>query len=296
MYFLKEGLKNMAHNRMMTLASIGVLVAGMLLTGTAALFSMNVKLMIEEVGDSNVTTVYLDNDITEESAAMAVGDEINKLSNVLTVSFYSRDEAIEEYHEALGEEVFANMQGENNPLPHAFKITLEDLSKYDETVEKITAIEGVDSVGNRSDVANKLTNLNQSVTNLSFWVVLALALISLFIISNTIRMSLYSRRFEISIMKSVGATNRFVRIPFIIEGIMIGLISGLIASAAMYFLYDLLVSAINSILVFNTIPFMSVLVYVIVGFIAAGVLIGAVGGAISIRKHLKKEGKEVLNW
>lgn len=296
MYFLKEGLKNMAHNRMMTLASIGVLVAGMLLTGTAALFSMNVKLMIEEVGDSNVTTVYLDNDITEESAAMAVGDEINKLSNVLTVSFYSRDEAIEEYREALGEEVFANMQGENNPLPHAFKITLEDLSKYDETVEKITAIEGVDSVGNRSDVANKLTNLNQSVTNLSFWVVLALALISLFIISNTIRMSLYSRRFEISIMKSVGATNRFVRIPFIIEGVMIGLISGLIASAAMYFLYDLLVSAINSILVFNTIPFMSVLVYVIVGFIAAGVLIGAVGGAISIRKHLKKEGKEVLNW
>lgn len=296
MYFLKEGLKNMAHNRMMTLASIGVLVAGMLLTGTAALFSMNVKLMIDQVGDSNVTTVYIDDDITEEADAMAVGDEINKLSNVLTVSFYSRDTAIEEYREALGEEVFANMQGENNPLPHAFKITLQDLSKYEDTVEQIVNIDGVDSVGNRSDIADKLTNLNQSVTSLSFWVVLALGLISLFIISNTIRMSLYSRRFEISIMKSVGATNRFVRVPFIIEGVMIGLISGIIASAAMYFLYDLLVTAINSILVFNTIPFMSVLVYVIAGFIVSGVLIGAVGGAISIRKHLKKEGKEVLNW
>lgn len=296
MYFLKEGLKNMAHNRMMTLASIGVLIAGMLLTGTAALFSMNVKLMVQEVGDSNVTTVYLDNDITSEEDAMKIGDELNKLGNVLTVDFYSRDLAIEEYRDELGEEVFANMQGENNPLPHAFKVTLSDLSKYDETIEQIMAIEGVDSVGNTRDVANKLTDLNTSITKLSFWLVIALALISLFIISNTIRMSLYSRRFEISIMKSVGATNHFVRTPFIIEGMLIGLISGLIASAAMYFIYDVLVSAINNIFVFNTIPFMSVLVYVIVGFVVAGMAIGAIGGAMSIRKHLKKEGKEVLNW
>lgn len=296
MYFLKEGLKNMAHNRMMTLASIGVLIAGMLLTGTAALFSMNVKLMVQEVGDSNVTTVYLDNDITSEEDAMKIGDELNKLGNVLTVDFYSRDEAIEEYREELGEEVFANMQGENNPLPHAFKVTLSDLSKYDDTIAQIMAIEGVDSVGNTRDVANKLTDLNTSITQLSFWLVIALALISLFIISNTIRMSLYSRRFEISIMKSVGATNHFVRTPFIIEGMLIGLISGLIASAAMYFIYDVLVSAINNIFVFNTIPFMSVLVYVIVGFVVVGMAIGAIGGAMSIRKHLKKEGKEVLNW
>lgn len=296
MYFLKEGLKNMAHNRMMTLASIGVLIAGMLLTGTAALFSMNVKLMVQEVGDSNVTTVYLDNDITSEEDAMKIGDELNKLGNVLTVDFYSRDAAIEEYREELGEEVFANMQGENNPLPHAFKVTLSDLSKYDDTIEQIMAIEGVDSVGNTRDVANKLTDLNTSITQLSFWLVIALALISLFIISNTIRMSLYSRRFEISIMKSVGATNHFVRTPFIIEGMLIGLISGLIASAAMYFIYDVLVSAINNIFVFNTIPFMSVLVYVIVGFVVVGMAIGAIGGAMSIRKHLKKEGKEVLNW
>lgn len=296
MYFFKEGLKNMAHNRMMTLASIGVLIAGMLLTGTAALFSMNVKLMVQEVGDSNVTTVYLDNDITSEEDAMKIGDELNKLGNVLTVDFYSRDAAIEEYREELGEEVFANMQGENNPLPHAFKVTLSDLSKYDDTIEQIMAIEGVDSVGNTRDVANKLTDLNTSITQLSFWLVIALALISLFIISNTIRMSLYSRRFEISIMKSVGATNHFVRTPFIIEGMLIGLISGLIASAAMYFIYDVLVSAINNIFVFNTIPFMSVLVYVIVGFVVVGMAIGAIGGAMSIRKHLKKEGKEVLNW
>lgn len=296
MYFLKEGFKNMAHNRMMTLASVGVLIAGMLLTGTAALFSMNVRLMIEEVGDTNITTVYLDNDITSEEDAMQIGGELDKLGNVLTVEFYSRDAAIEEYREALGEEVFANMQGENNPLPHAFKVTLNDLSKYDETIEQIMAVEGVDSVGNTRAVANKLTELNETITNLSFWIVIALGLISLFIISNTIRMSMYSRRFEISIMKSVGATNNFVRVPFIIEGMMIGLVSGIIASAAMYFIYDILVSAINNIFVFNTIPFMSVLVYVIAGFIVAGMAIGAVGGAISIRKHLRKEGKEVLNW
>lgn len=296
MYFLKEGFKNMAHNRMMTLASIGVLIAGMLLTGTAALFSMNVKLMVEEVGDSNVTTVYLDEAITSEADAMKIGDELNKLGNVLTVDFYSRDLAIEEYREELGEEIFANMQGENNPLPHAFKVTFNDLSKYDETVQQIMAIEGVDSVGNTREVANKLTSLNETITNLSIWIVIALAVISLFIISNTIRMSMFSRRFEISIMKSVGATNHFVRVPFIIEGMMIGLISGIIASGAMYFIYDILVSAINSIFVFNTIPFMSVFVYVAVGFIVAGMAIGAIGGAISIRKHLKKEGKEVLNW
>lgn len=296
MYFLKEGLKNMTHNRMMTLASIGVLIAGMLLTGTAALFSMNVKLMIEEVGDTNITSVYLKDDIKSEEDAMAIGEELNKLGNVSTVEFYSRDEAIKEYREALGEEVFANMQGDNNPLPHVFKITLSDISKYEETMAQVMAIEGVDSVGNRSEVAGKLTDLNETVTNLSFWIVIALGLISLFVISNTIRMSMYSRRFEISIMKSVGATNSFVRIPFIIEGMVIGFISGIIASVIMYFLYDVLVSALNNIFVLNTIPFMSVLVYIIVGFIVAGMAIGAFGGAISIRKHLKKEGKEVLNW
>lgn len=296
MYFIKEGLKNMAHNRMMTIASVGVLIAGMLLTGTAALFSLNVRLMIEEVGDTNVTTVYLQNEITSEEDAMAIGDEINKIANVSQVEFYSRDEAIEEYRDALGEEVFANMQGENNPLPHAFKVTFSDLSLYDDTVAKISAVEGVDLVGNTREVANKLTQLNETVTTLSLWIVIALGLISLFIISNTIRMSMYSRRFEISIMKSVGATNNFVRIPFIIEGMIIGLISGILASVSMYFIYDILVKAINGIFVFNTIPFMSVLAYVIAGFIAAGMAIGAIGGAISIRKHLRKEGNEVLNW
>lgn len=294
-YSIKEGFKNVWNNRIMSIASICVLISCLILTGSAILLSMNVAQVVESVGNSNETTVYLSDDISNVQAAY-IGKDIEKIPNIASAVFYSKDDAIASYKNVLGDEVFANMQGNDNPLPNAYHVTMDDLSQYDETVSQITAISGVDSVSNRSDIAKRLTDLNNLVSTLSFWVILALMIISLFIISNTIRMTMYSRRFEISIMKSVGATNTFVRIPFLIEGMFIGLISAIVASVGLFFLYDAIMQVITNLIPFTAIPITSVIGYVIAAFVIAGTVIGAIGGFISIRKYLKKEGNEILGW
>ncbi len=293
-YLIKEGFKNVWNNRIMSIASVCVLISCLVLTGSAVLFSMNVSQLVESVGDSNETTVYLDDGLSRIEAVY-VGRDIQKLKNIEKAEYYSKDEAIAEYKDMLGEEVFENLK-DDNPLPDAYKVSMDDLSKYDKTVEKILKIKGVDSVSNRSDIARRLTEINNLVQTLSFWIVLALGIISLFIISNTIRATMHNRRFEISIMKSVGATNAFVRIPFVVEGMVIGFIASVISTVALIFLYDGIMNIVSNLIPFTAMPIMSVIGYVAVTFIIAGIVIGALSGFISIRKYLKKEGNEILGW
>ncbi|MBR2279562.1 MAG: permease-like cell division protein FtsX [Ruminococcus sp.] len=293
-YLIKEGFKNVWTNRIMSIASVCVLVSCLVLTGSAVLFSMNVSNIVEKVGDSNETTVYLEDDLSKIEAVY-VGRDLKKTSNINSVEFYSKDDAFKEYKEKLGDEVFANLK-DDNPLPDAYKISMEDLSKYDQTVEKIMKIKGVDSVLNRRDIAKKLTDIDNLVRSLSFWIILALTIISLFIISNTIRATMHNRRFEISIMKSVGATNAFVRIPFVVEGMVLGTIASILSTVALVFLYDGIIKIVSDIPVFEPIDIMSVIWYVALVFVAAGIIIGALSGFISIRKYLKKEGNEILRW
>ena len=294
-YLIKEGFKNIWSNRMMSLASVGVLISCLILTGSAVMLTVNVSSIVASVGDSNVTTVYLDDELSELEAVY-VGKSIEKVDNVTDATFYPKDEAILAYKDVLGEEVFVNMSGDDNPLPHAYHVVMADLSLYDQTVEQLLSVDGVNSVSSRSDVAEKLTSLNTLVTMMSFWIILALAIISLFIISNTIRMTMFSHRFEISIMKSVGATNAFVRTPFIIEGVIIGLISAGISIGFLTVLYEAVVKAVQSILPFECVPFADVMWTIIISFVAAGVIVGALGSWLSIRKYLKKEGNEILGW
>lgn len=294
-YLIKEGFKNIWSNRMMSLASIGVLISCLILTGSALMLTVNVSHTVEAVGGSNVTTVYLDENL-DPNTSRYIGMDLEKVNNVKEVTFYSKDDAILEFKESLGEEVFVKME-ETNPLPDAYKVVMDDLSLYDQTVADIMKIDGVDTVGSRKDVAEKLTSLNTLVTMMSFWIILALAIISLFIISNTIRMTMFSHRFEISIMKSVGATNRFVRIPFVIEGIIIGIVSAGISIGALTLLYDAVSKAVENFLPsFKCVPFEEVMWVIIIGFVAAGVVVGALGSLLSIRKFLKQEGNEILGW
>ncbi len=294
-YLIKEGIKSVWNNRIMSIASVCVLTSCLILTGSAILLSMNVAQVVESVGDSNETTVYLNDNVSGVEAAY-IGKDLQKIQNIDTVEFYSKEDAFKEYQDVLGDEIFDNLQGDDNPLPDAYHISMVDLSQYEQTVNEIMSIEGVNSVSNRSEVAKQLTNISNLVSTLSFWIVLALTIISLFIISNTIRMTMYSRRFEISIMKSVGATNGFVRIPFVVEGMTIGLISSVVGAVGLYFLYNLLMKIITDIIPFASIPIGSVIGLVAAGFVLAGIAIGAVGAFISVRKYLKKEGNEILGW
>lgn len=296
-YLAKEGFKNVWNNRIMSIASVCVLVSCLVLTGAATLFSVNVSKVVESVGQSNETTVYID-DSYSQLEAIYVGKEIEKVDNVTSAEFYSREEAYETFKAQLGDDLFKMIEVEKGiPLPDAFIVVMDDLSKYDDTIKQIQQIEGVDSVNNRGDFAKKLTEISDIVNVISLGVVIALTVISLFIIANTIRATMYSRRYEISIMKSVGATNMFVRIPFLVEGMVIGLVSAIVSTAGIALLYEGITKAISeSMAIFDFIPLTDVIFYVAGAFAIAGVVVGFFGSFISIRKYLKKEGNEILGW
>ncbi len=294
-YLVKEGFKNVYANRIMSIASVCVLVSCLVMTGAAALFSLNVLNIVDEVEKNNETSVYIlkeKNDIE----AKQIGAKIQEIENVDKVTFVSKHEAVEQFKNTLGDQLFDRIKDED-PLNDKYIVSFKDTEKYEQTVDKIKTIDGVQSVTDRRDFARKLTKVSNLVTIVAVCIVAALIVISLFIIANTIRTTMYSRRFEISIMKSVGATNMFVRMPFLVEGMVLGFISAAIATGVLALLYRAASGMVERIdLGISAIPFTSVLIILVLSFIVVGVLVGFFGGFISIRKYLKKEGNEILGW
>lgn len=308
-YLIKEGFKNIFNNRMMSLASIGVLISCLVLTGSAVLLTVNVTNIVDSVSDKNLTNVYLDDEM-DHLHAVAIGQDLLAVDHVVDAQLVEKDEAMEAYREQLGDEIFQNMTGKGNPFPYSYKITvdtetMQNVEQYDAVVNQLKQVKlvrngevlgGVQSVSSHRDMAQKLTTLSSLITMMSFWIIIALAIISLFIIANTIRMTMFSHRFEISIMKSVGATNTFVRIPFIIEGAVIGLVSALVSIGILYFLSNAVIAAMKTILKFNYTPFTDVIWYISGAFVGAGIIVGILGSLLSISRFLKREGNEILGW
>lgn len=293
-YLFKESLKGIWKNRLLSVASVGILVCCLLLTGVAVLFCMNLDALVDKVGDNNNISVFMNYDISAKDRKNLEAN-LKKTDNVKNVVFYSKEQGIKEFSKALGE-LYDEFDGEDNPLPDAYKITLEDLSRYNDTVAKIEKIKGVYKVSNRSSVAKMLNEISSMVATMGFWVVSILILISVFIVSTAIRTTIYARRAEISIMKSVGATNTFVRTPFIIEGILLGLVSGFISSVLLKFIYEALLNVfkIKSISTVEVISFSSVAVQVFAVSMVFGAVLGILGSAVSIGKYLRLEGNEAL--
>jgi cell division transport system permease protein len=297
-YLIKEGCKNIWSNRTMSFASVGVLISCLLLTGAAVLFSLNINAAMRTIEGNNSVRVYMKQNLPTLSA-IKVGEEMKKLQNVDTCKFIPKDDAIQQYMSILGDKdgtMLQGMTGKENPLPDAFQISFKDLSKYKETAAQIKKISGVDKINDYSEIAAKLTNVDKLITTAGLWVIVLLSLVSLFIISNTIRVTMFSRRMEISIMKSVGATNWFVRVPFIVEGILIGLFSGALSSLLLHSLYSNIVSAVSSITFFAPIDINSMTGSMTLLFMLVGSLFGAVGGVISISRYLKQEGGDIVGW
>ena len=294
-YLVKEGFKNVYSNRIMSIASVCVLVSCLVMTGAAALFSLNVLNIVDEVEKNNETSVYILKE-KNEIEAKQIGMKIEEIENVEKATFVSKHEAVEQFRSTLGDQLFDRIKDED-PLNDKYIVSFKDTDKYEQTVDKIKEIDGVQSVNDRRDFARKLTKVSNLVTIVAVCIVAALIVISLFIIANTIRTTMYSRRFEISIMKSVGATNMFVRMPFLVEGMVLGFISAALATGVIALLYQAASGMVERIdLGITAIPFTSVLVLLVLAFIVVGVMVGFFGGFISIRKYLKKEGNEILGW
>lgn len=295
-YLIREGCRNIGNNRMMSLASVIVLVSCLIITGAAALISLNMTTLISRIGDDNQITVYLKKDYSDLDS-VKLGGELGKIKNIQSYRFNSRNDVLKQYQDTLGDDIYESMQGKGNPFGNEYKVRLKDLSEYRKTVKQINELDGVEKVSDRSDVAGKLTKLNYFVALVGSWLVIILAVVTLFIISNTIKMTMYSRRYEISIMKSVGATNAFVRVPFMIEAVIIGLISGLLASGAILGMYNPVRNAASGIIGMiadSTLTFEEIWLPTLITMSAIGSAIGLIGSLISISRYLNKEGGAII--
>ncbi len=296
-YLLSEGLKSLWKNRTMSIASIGVLISCLLMTGIAGLLSLNLSETMESIEGNNVTTVFLKQSLPSLTA-VKVGEELKQLDNVGECTFVPKDDALANIMQDMDGDagtLFYGLQGLENPLPDSYTISMVDLGKYEETIAAIQAVDGVDSITNIQEVVTKLNNLDRLVRYCSIGIVAVLGVVSLFIISNTVKVTMFSRRVEINIMKSVGATNSFVRVPFIIEGMVIGMFSGAISATILYFAYDKAVEVVYGIVPFLSIVDIHPYIWMLyIGYILVGMLFGMMGGMISIGKYLKKEGENAI--
>jgi cell division transport system permease protein len=289
-YLIKDGFKNIKSNWTMSLSSVVVLMSCLFLIGAIVLFSMSINKTLAELEGNSSATVYLDMDM-DEAAAREIGAQIGALSNVKECLFISKEETIKKYQKDLPE--LEELLGEDNPMPHSCLLKVADLSKYSETEESINSIEGVDSISNYGDYAQKFTEFNKMISYVEVVVIAVFGLIALFIGSNTIRVAMFSRRQEIGIMKSVGATNLFIRIPFIVEGIVIGLISALGAIGLLQLASEFLATTLQKLAPTIT-NFEGIDLNMGLIFALAGMAAGLIGGVFSVSRYLRKAGGEVF--
>ncbi len=293
-YLLKEGFKNVWVNGVMSAASVLVMTCCMILTGGAILLSMNLNQALKSIENQNSITIFLKKDVSPEEAA-SVGKKIEQVPNILKCEYYSSDQAAEKYRDVLGD-LYEVVNEGGNPFPEAFHVTMKDLSLYGQTIAHLKSVDKVESVSDRSETAKRLSDLSKLIATGGVWIVCSLGVVSLFIISNTIKITMHNRRFEISIMKSVGATNSFIKVPFIIEGIIIGCVAAIISTLILNLVYDSLLGVVGGIIPFHGIYFKNIFWKVLLCFVPAGMFFGVAGGLISIRRYLKKEGGDVVAW
>ena len=296
-YLVREGLRNTWANRLMSLASVGVLVCCLVLMGSAVLVSVNISNAMIWLENQNVVMVFLNDTVSGSDASLTVEDAKQKILSVGNidednVEFVSKEDGFASLMDRFDEklQIIDSLGDTSNILPDAFRVGFEDPTRYETTVEQLKNLDIVYTVRDNREYAEKLMGIKNTVTVVGVWIVGLLLVVSLFIITNTIKLTMYVRKLEISIMKSVGATDWFIRMPFLVEGITIGLTAGIISFILVAYIYSAATSAISSIMSSGVLPFMSMIGWLLLAFLGSGVLSGAIGSLVSIRKYLKDDG------
>lgn len=292
-YLVEQGIDNVWKNRMMAFASFCVLLVSLLLVGISVLAYFNVTSIIGGIESKNEMIVYLD-DGTDDVALEQIGTALRAIPNVSEVNFYSKEEAYNSLRESMAEyEVLFESLGDDNPLVDAYRIKVRDIRNISETIAQIRTLDHIYSIRAPYDFVNILVQLRRIMTWVMGAIILAMVIVSMVIISNTTKASVYSRREEIQIMKYVGATDSFIRVPFFIEGMVTGFFAGVIALGLTWVLYDGVVNALQNQVALlsiigmgNIIQFMDIYLPVSLAYVFGGALIGAVGSAISTRKYI----------
>lgn len=294
-YLTHEGFRNVWVNRLMSLASVTVLMACLIIMGAGIMIYFNINNVVDKVQSQNVVMVYVADDASEDETTQ-IGTSLKGISNVESCEFVPKEVAFQEQIQSMGGDAALFEGFDEIPLPDAYKVTVKDLSQFETTVSQIKQINKVDSVRENSDLASKLLSLRHAVSIVSVGLVVILFLVALFIISNTIRITMFSRKLEISIMKAVGATNWFIRWPFMIEGMILGTISGIVSLGVLWGLYavaEKVFAQTLSLIGFSLVPFSEYWWQILLVFVAIGLFTGGFGSLVSMAKYLKEQGSVV---
>ncbi len=293
-YLTKEGLRNIRSNKLMSLASIAVLMSCLVMVGVASLLFLNINHILNDISQQNVIMVYIEDDATDEEIT-AMGSQIEAMSNVKSVLFVPKENAFPEIMESLGSAAVLFDGMESELLPDAYEVTLSDMELYDSTVEELSLLDNIIQLRHNRDFAEQLNRVGNTLGTISVAVIVMLLVVSLFIISNTIKITMYNRRLEIKIMKSVGATKWFIRWPFMVEGVVLGVISGTVSLGLVFAIYQVSVNAIADLMFVisaKPLPFENYALVMLAVFVAVGVATGALGSLFSMNKYLKEQSYE----
>ena len=286
-YLIKEGVRSIFSHGLMSFASVCVTVACMIIVGSFSILMYNLSIMVQELNQTNEVICYVDSVYTD-AEAKSVHSRINMIDNVFRADYVSREQALEEFIEDHDND--SAFQGvDPQDLRHRIVVVLEDNSRMEETVALLEQVDGVAMIDAEFELAEGFTTISSVLGLVSTGIIAILLIVSLLIISNTVKLAMYDRKNEIAIMKMVGATNGFIRFPFMVQGFFLGIIGAALAFGVEWFLYDGLakkITEVDALGLFNFVPFQELLVPMVLGFATAGLFVGGFGSISAIRKFM----------
>lgn len=287
-YFLHEGLHSIVVHGFMSFAAVTVIAACLLIIGTFSLVAYNIDILIDSLESQNEIAIYISEDYTREQA-LALKSQLLSIDNVSEVIFVSKEELFDEYLQTLGEDaVIMEDLRDDNPLRDSYRVIMKDVSLHAETVAELEKVAGVAETNSQKELSDRLIQIRQVVNAVSYTLIALLGAVSIFIISNVVRLAMFARREEISIMKMVGATNGFIRVPFVIEGVALGLTAAFVAFFAQWGVYKYIVTGLmQGIAIFDMVTFDAFALPLLGALVLAGLGLGVGGSVITIRKFLK---------
>ena len=288
-YLIGEGFRNVFKNKKSTFACLAIMCATMLIFGIFFVIGKNISNAINQIESSQAIEVFIDNDATDE-AIEKLGQEILEIDGVNTIQFKTKEQALNQMKEILksDQDILNGMY----IFPPSYIVKLTDLTLSSQVQEEISKLDNVKNINSSDETSAKLVSIGNTINIITAIILILLILISIFIIGNTIKLTVHARRKEISIMKYIGATNSFIRAPFVVEGIIIGTVASLISVLLIGLAYNMVSnriigSSLNNIIGFNLLSFNELFNLIIVVYIALGIGIGILGSAMSMRRYLK---------
>ena len=292
-YLVKKGISSIWKNFLMSFASFCILMVSLLLVSCAVLLMMNVNKIMSNIEDTNEITIYLKEDISDKQVEH-IKSVLEKNQDITDVKYYSKEQALDDFRDNMAEYSELLDYLDKNPMPETFLVRVKDLSKIRHVVNTVNDIEGVEQTKAPYDFASVLIQIRNTLTLIGGAVLVALVVVSVVIVSNSIRTSVFARRNEISIMRYVGATSGFIKAPFFVEGMFIGILAGAAAWGLTWLIYDSVFALFSADLTvwqmfgfYGLTPFGDIMWYVLAVNCAAGALLGAVGTVFSTGKYLK---------